>query len=122
MSPRRLLLVVAALAISIGAGRAAGTTFGAFSATTSNTSTMSAKAVFPAVRAWSAWDLRDASGGGAEVNASTAARRTASLSCERLSTRTRRGASPRAPRSQRRAHARNGASPRVATAQRASTE
>lgn len=72
MSPRRLLLVVAALAISIGAGRAAGTTFGAFSATTSNTSTMSAKAVFPAVRAWSAWDLRDASGGGAEVNASDA--------------------------------------------------
>lgn len=70
MSPRRLLLVVAALAISIGAGRAAGTTFGAFTATTANTSTMSAKAVFPGTRSTSAWDLRDASGGGAEVNAS----------------------------------------------------
>lgn len=72
MSPRRLLLVVAALAISIGAGRAAGTTFGAFTATTANTSTMSAKAVFPATRSWSAWDLRDASNGGGEVNASDA--------------------------------------------------
>lgn len=72
MSPRRLFIVVLALALSIGAGRVAGTTFGAFSATTATTSTMSAKAVFPGVRSWSAWDLRDASGGGAEVDASDA--------------------------------------------------
>lgn len=70
MTPLRILTVVALLALSIGAGRTAGSTFGAFSATTVNPSTMSAKAVFPATRSWSAWDLRDASGGGAEVNAS----------------------------------------------------
>ena len=72
MTPRRLLLVVAALALSIGAGRTAGTTFGAVSSATTNTSTMSAKAIFPATRSWSAWDLRDRSGGGGEVNASDA--------------------------------------------------
>lgn len=71
MTPRRLLLVVMALAVSIVAGRAAGTTFGAFSATATNTSTMSADAVFPGTRSWSAWDLRDASGG-SEQNASDA--------------------------------------------------
>ena len=71
MTPRRLLLVVAALAISIGAGRTAGTTFGAFSATTSNPTTMSAKDVFPGTRSWSAWDLRDAADG-SEADASDA--------------------------------------------------
>lgn len=71
MSGRRLLAVVAALAISIGAGRVAGTTVGAFSATTSNPTTMSAKDVFPGTRSWSAWDLRDAADG-SESDASDA--------------------------------------------------
>jgi hypothetical protein len=71
VTPRRLLLVVLAIAVSIGAGRAAGSTFSAFSATTANPSTMSAKAIFPATRSWSGWDLRDASSG-AEVDSSDA--------------------------------------------------
>lgn len=71
MNTRRLLLILVALALSALAGRAAGPTLGAFSASTSNPSTMSAKAVFPGTRSWSAWDLRDASSG-AEQNRSDA--------------------------------------------------
>ena len=47
--------------------RPPGRRFGAFSATTSTSSTMSAKAVFPATRSWTAWDLSDRSSGGTEV-------------------------------------------------------
>lgn len=63
MSTRRLMLVLVALALSALAGRAAGPTLGAFTASTSNPSAMSAKAVFPGVGSWSGWDLRDASSG-----------------------------------------------------------
>jgi hypothetical protein len=63
VSARRLLLILIALALSALAGRAAGPTLAAFSATTVNPSTMSAKTVFPGVRAWSGWDLDDASSG-----------------------------------------------------------
>lgn len=63
MNTRRLLLILVALALSALAGRAAGPTLGAFSASTSNPSTMSAKQVFPGTGSWTAWDLRDASGG-----------------------------------------------------------
>lgn len=69
MSPRLLLASVAAIAAFAAAGKLAGSTLAAFSATTATPSTMQAKAVFPATRSWSAWDLRDASSG-SEVNAS----------------------------------------------------
>jgi len=72
VTPRRLLVILAAIVVSIAAGRTAGTTFGAFSATTTTGgSTIAAKAVFPGTRSWSAWDLRDASSG-AEVDRSDA--------------------------------------------------
>lgn len=69
MSTRRLLLILVALVLSALVGRAAGPTLGAFTASTSNPSTMSAKQVFPHTGSWSAWDLRDASSG-AEQNVS----------------------------------------------------
>ena len=63
MSTRRLLLILIALALSALAGRAAGPTLGAFTASTSNPSTMSAKQVFPHTGSWTGWDVRDASSG-----------------------------------------------------------
>ena len=71
MRPRLLLAAVAAIAVCAGIGQLAGSTLAAFSATTSTQGTMSAKAVFPATRSWSGWDLRDASSG-AESDASDA--------------------------------------------------
>ena len=59
------------LALGILIGTATGGTLAAFSRTTANTgSSFVSDRVFPAGRSSSAWDLRDASGGGAETNSS----------------------------------------------------
>ncbi len=71
MRPRVLLATVTAIAACVAAGQIAGSTLSAFSASTATSSTMSAKAVFPATRSWNAWDMRDASSG-AETNVSDA--------------------------------------------------
>lgn len=71
MRPRLLLAAACAVATCAGIGQLAGGTFAAFSATTTTQGTMSAKAVFPATRSWSAWNLRDASSG-TEADASDA--------------------------------------------------
>jgi hypothetical protein len=63
---RRVLVVVAALA---ALGACAGVAYASFYSTASNpTSSFSTKRIFPGVRSTSAWDVKDASGGGAEVN------------------------------------------------------
>ncbi|HEX2304238.1 MAG TPA: hypothetical protein VHH57_11495 [Gaiella sp.] len=68
MTGRRAFLLGLLLVTALGA---VGVSFAAFTSTTSNAgSTFGAKRVFPGVRSVSANDIRDASAGGAEVNAS----------------------------------------------------
>ncbi len=65
---RRLVLLLAVLALAVVAGAVA-VTYAAFRGTTSNpTSSFNAKRVFPAQRTTYSWSIRDASAGGAETN------------------------------------------------------
>ena len=60
-----------ALLACITLAATAGAAWAAYSATTSTpTSTITAKRIYPAERSWSAWKVADASGGGAETDAS----------------------------------------------------
>src|SRR5262249_10684383 len=63
----RRIAVLACITLAATAGAA----WAAYSATTSTpTSTITAKRIYPAERSWSAWKVADASGGGAETDAS----------------------------------------------------
>jgi hypothetical protein len=68
---RRYRRILVALIVVGLAGSAAGAIYAAFYNTTSNpASTFTSKRIFPRATTISAWDVRDASGGGAETNSS----------------------------------------------------
>ena len=73
MTSRPRLVAAGALLLAVGIliGTVTGGTFAAFSRTTANTGDQFVSdRIFPAGRNSTAWDLRDASGGGGETNSS----------------------------------------------------